>query len=229
MKLTKAKLIKVVEKKMYSLGYRYLKDSTTGAQGLFAKIVNAQYILTFGLTISRLYDSSFTATFYLSKSTRWGSVWGDIPEESFGRIGKFLSNDKEKEKILDYWWDGDEAGLVDFLSVIPEAEIRFLSQEDIFLQIDKSEEVKEFVEDALLSFSILNQKEMVLKLRDLADSGEKNIPAQLFDIAKDVLQLNRREYINKNTIQNLAADIWYQIQLADLKELEQGKNPEWLS
>ena len=69
MKLTKAKLIKAVKPKLESLGYTFIKDSTSGAQGLFGKKIDSDMYLMLGLTIHRFYDDQFTGDFYLSTNT----------------------------------------------------------------------------------------------------------------------------------------------------------------
>lgn len=90
MKLTKAKLINATQDKIKNLGYKLFVDSITGADGLFIKRIRDEYFLSLGLERSNYYDSKFSASFYLSKTTIWGAWWGDIPKESYQRgAGKF--------------------------------------------------------------------------------------------------------------------------------------------
>ena len=53
MKLSKAKLIKMVKARMEDLGYTEFKESTGGSQGLFVKDLGGSFYLTLGLTIHR--------------------------------------------------------------------------------------------------------------------------------------------------------------------------------
>lgn len=136
MKLSKAKLIKMVKASLEDLGYTEFKESTGGSQGLFVKDLGRGFYLTLGLTIHRYYDSAFTGDFYLSKTTRFASLWGDIPRESYERPS-FLLTDEERSVYLedeinvkaarDIWWDGsDENSVLDFLRVIEVTEPRFV-------------------------------------------------------------------------------------------------------
>src|ERR1700712_5244362 len=98
MKLTKQNLIRITKKGLRELGYLEVKDTTSGAQGLYIKLIENDLYLTLGLTISRYYDSMFTASFYLSKTTIWAAIWGNMPENAYKRAGSFLTI--EERKIL---------------------------------------------------------------------------------------------------------------------------------
>ena len=93
MKLTKVKLIQAIKPGLEKLGYLYLKDSISGAQGLFGKKLSNEMYLTLGLTIHRFYDDAFTGSFYLSKTTEWAACYGNIPKECYKRPGYFLSKE----------------------------------------------------------------------------------------------------------------------------------------
>ena len=75
MKLTKAKLEKILTPSLESMGYTKFKDTISGFQGLYVKKISPDLFLTLGMTISRYFNDSFTGNFYLSKSTRIGSIW----------------------------------------------------------------------------------------------------------------------------------------------------------
>lgn len=146
MKLTKAKLTKVLKPEMENLGYHWFKDSISGAQGLFAKKVNDSLYLTVGLTIHRYYEDAFTADLYLSKTTNIYCTWGDIPKDSIERPG-FLMTDEELAKykeydnlIKDIWWSCDNS-LDDFLYAIHLTAPRMYHNEDLVRRIWSSKEV----------------------------------------------------------------------------------------
>jgi len=83
MKLTKSQLIRLARIGLEELGYQQVRDTITAAQGLYIKAFQNGFYLTLGLTISRYYESKFTASFYLSKSIIWAAFWGDIPKNSY--------------------------------------------------------------------------------------------------------------------------------------------------
>ncbi len=107
MKLSKAKLIKLVKPKLEDLGYTEFKYS--GWQGLFVKKLEDGLYLSLGLTIHRYYDTAFTGDFYLSTNTCIGAQWGDIPKECYKRPGHFLLKE-ERELYLDK--EHNETGVV---------------------------------------------------------------------------------------------------------------------
>ena len=151
MRLSKAKLIKLLKPRLESLRYVEFKDSRSGFQGLFVKKVNTDFYLSLGLTIHRYYDSAFTGDFYLSKNTIIGATWGDIPGDSYKRPGFLLTKDERsiyyKDEInvegsYNIWWDGNNADSIDdFLKVIETTEPRFINQIDLFNKIEHSKEI----------------------------------------------------------------------------------------
>lgn len=147
MKLTKAKLIKVIKPEMENLGFHWFKDSISGAQGLFAKKVNGSLYLTVGLTIHRYYEDAFTADLYLSKTTNIYCTWGDIPKDCIERPG-FLMTDEELAKyregnslIKDIWWSCDHS-MDDFLCAIRLSAPRMYHNDDLIRRIRSSKEVE---------------------------------------------------------------------------------------
>jgi len=93
MKLTKVRLVKLTRVQLSKLGYQEMKDSVTGANGLFVRSLGDGFYLSLGFVISNYYESKFTAAYYLSQSTRWSSWWNDIPVESYRRPGDFLEKE----------------------------------------------------------------------------------------------------------------------------------------
>jgi hypothetical protein len=224
MKLSKAKLIKMVKTRLEDLGYTEFKESTGGSQGFFVKYLGNGFYLTLGLTIHRYYDSAFTGDFYLSKTTRWAAVWGDIPRESFQRPS-FLLTDAERSVYLedeinvkgarDIWWDGsNEDSVLDFLRVIEVTEPRFVNQPGLFQIIEQSQGVKTLADyseavrrkvalnDIGGSFSFLPTKEVDM------------IPIVWFKAAEKVL-IERKGVLNANTVRLLAADAYRQNRIVE--------------
>ncbi|MBO9674160.1 MAG: hypothetical protein J7577_11990 [Sphingobacteriaceae bacterium] len=108
------------------------------ADALYLKIIDNQLYLTLGFTYSNFNVGKFTAAFYLSKVTIWGAVWGDIPPESYERIGAFLEaterlellqEEYTKNYVNDSWWDMNDIGAMEkFLKAVQITEDRFLAQ-----------------------------------------------------------------------------------------------------
>ncbi|MBL0335902.1 MAG: hypothetical protein IPP73_11560 [Chitinophagaceae bacterium] len=81
-----------------------------------------------------------------------GAIWGDIPSESYERPGKFLTKDERglyldkehnAEGVIDAWWTADRKGDYNyFIDVIKITEPRFLKQDNLFANVEKSEDVK---------------------------------------------------------------------------------------
>ncbi|SCW65912.1 hypothetical protein [Mucilaginibacter sp. NFR10] len=224
--MTKDKLIRLTKEQLRTLGYKFIKDSLTGAQGLFLKQVNDKYFVMLGLTISKNYPEMFTASFYLSKITIWGALWGDIPCESYERISKFL-NIEERRRLLDDrfclpgivdgWWKADENGIVDFLNTLKITEIRFLSQENLFEKIESSRDIQELFN---LSKKVINRIKVnddgYYTLRFCPSKPIDDIPADWFKAAEKVI-IDEKSILNANTVKRLAADAFRQKLAADDK------------
>jgi hypothetical protein len=227
MKLTKDNLIKKSANDLAELGYSYIKDSVTGADGLFGKVIEEEYFLTFGLTISRYYDSRFTGAFYLSKTTRWGSLWGDIPKESYQRIGQYLQKkereaylEKEysKEGVVDAWWDSiDNGSFNSFFEVVKITEKRFLNQDNLFLKIERSREIHELVEQSSAVTKIIKQGDNYESEHKFIPKRKvDDIPIEWFKAAEITLQ-REKGILNVNTVMQLGADAWRQNLLLNIK------------
>ncbi len=222
MKLTKNKLIYLVKDELEKLGYTYITDSLTGAQGLFAKNVRGIYYITLGLEISKYYDSMFSASYYFSKTTRWSSVWGDIPRDSFERVGvllhrnernKLLSDEYNKEGVIDAWWNIKEpTSIPNFIETIKISEVRFQGNKMLIKSIDESTEIAELFELAQKTKDAVKNKQICSKLEYQPNKIIDEIPFIWFEAAETVLR-NNRGILNKNTVKLLAADAWRQVTL----------------
>jgi hypothetical protein len=219
MKLTKQKLILLTKKNIELLGYWYVTDSVTGAQGLYIKKVNDSLFLSLGLTISRYYYSMFTATFYLSKTTTWSATWGDIPSISYKRVGHFLTQE-EREKLLDEqeskpgmkdaWWNSN-SDLNNFFEAVAIAESRFLNQPGLYDSVQKSIEINKMESLVKKVINMINEdtfsNEYVYRFTP-AKSIDK-IPIDWFKAAERVIE-NQGDILNANTVKFLATDAYRQ-------------------
>ncbi len=222
MKLTKTQLIKKVKDILKDLGYLELKDTLTGATGLFIKQTENGFYLTLGLEISNYYDSNFSASYYYSKTTRWGSIWGDIPKGSYERIGHLLTSEERifyleseynEEGLTDAWWNGNKESEVEkFLDVVRITEKRFLAEEGLLSAIENSSEVKQ----------LADYSSRVIKLMDLGGSNRAehrfvpqkpidDIPIDWFKAAENIILNSDGDLnANANTVKLLAADAYRQ-------------------
>lgn len=214
MKLSKSKLINAVTPELEKCGYTMFKD--TLGQGLWCKKVRNGLYLTLGGVIHRFYDNAFTGDFYLSKTTRWASMWGDIPRLCYKRIGDILTDEEMKrynalidEEPAGWWVYKDKSSACDFAEAVKEAERRFINQPDLIEQIEHSIEVKTLYDCAQ---SVIKNMES-----DIIDGDYEYIPAkQVDDIPLDwfkaaewVLKETQCP-LNVNTVKLLAADAYRQ-------------------
>jgi hypothetical protein len=223
MKLTKNKLIKLTKDQIESLNYREVKDTITGAQGLYIKLINKDLYLTLGLTISRYYESKFTGAFYLSKLTSWSMFGGDIPMSSYQRIGRFLTIEERsklleieysKDGVIDAWWDvSSEQSIISFIEAIRITERRFLSQPHLMEDILGSNDVARFENRARLvtkkvnSIDDVTYKDVMYKF--IPTKPVDDIPIEWFKAAELVL-IEEHAVVNTNVVKNLGADAYRQ-------------------
>lgn len=222
MKLTKAKLIKLVKPGLGKLGFTEFKETTEGSQGFFAKKLKNGFYLTLGLIIHRYYDSAFTGAFYFSKTTRWASVWGDIPDESYKRPGHLLKDGERSiypedeinvKGAYDIWWDGnDEKSVLDFLRVIELTEPRFVNQPGLMRKIEQSQDIQALSNYSeavkkLVSTNQINGSFSFLPVKEV-----DGIPLDWFKASEKVLK-ESKGILNANTVKLLAADAYRQKQL----------------
>lgn len=222
MKLTKAKLIKLVKPGLEKLGFTEFKETTEGTQGLFIKKLENGLYLTLGLIIHRYYDDAFTGAFYLSKTTRWSSVWGDIPNDSYKRPGHLLTEEElsiyHKDEtnikgVYDIWWNGsDEKSVLDFLQTLDLTELRFINQPELLKKIEQSQEIQ-----TLFGYSEAVKKTVSLNETSgsysfLPTKEVDKIPLVWFKASEKILKENKG-ILNANTVKLLAADAYRQNQL----------------
>jgi len=224
MKLTKNRLLKLTRAGLEKLGYCEFKDTQTGANGLFLKLIKEKYFLTLGLTISRYYDSRFTASYYFSKTTRWSAVWGDIPVESYQRIGRHLTIeerqlllDKEhsQEGVIDAWWH--EKDIDKFFQTIKLTEGRFLNQHNLFFKIENSVEIYKLSHYSSNVITAVNEGKVdeSIDYDFIPEAPIDDIPLPWFKAAEAVL-LKEKGILNSNTVKSLASDAWRQNELRKL-------------
>jgi len=219
MKLSKARLIKLVKSGLEKLGFMEFNDTINGTQGFFTKKLESGLYLTLGLIIHRYYDDAFTGAFYLSKTTRWGSVWDDIPKESYRRPGYFLT-DRERSIYpeneintigsYDIWWNGsDEKAILNFLRVIELTEPRFANQSDLIRKIENSQEIKMLSKYADKVNDFVGKNQLQGSYKFTPSKEVDNIPMDWFKASEKVLNDNKG-ILNANTVKLLASDAYRQ-------------------
>ncbi len=212
MKLTKNKLLKTVKSKIENLDYREFKDSVNGSQGLFIKKLPNDLYLSLGLTISRFCEDVFTASFYLSKTTRWSSMWGDIPRKSYERASHFLTM-QERELVLindDEWRNAFDNNHIDkFIQTISLTENRFLSQKSLIQSINNSEVVLrlQYLTKCTMEKAISHKVQKTFNFQPKKNIDD--IPCVFFQSAETVLN-EENEILNNHTVKILASDAWRQ-------------------
>lgn len=226
MKLTKAKLEKILTPPLESIGYTLFKDTISGFQGLFVKKLSTDLFLTLGMTISRYYDDSFTGNFYLSKTTRIGSVWGDIPEKSYERLGFLLTEeelknyrDEENSLLRDVWWKGFiPASVDDFIFRVKQCETRICNDMILREQIVKSIEVNKLHEYSVKVMEIVDNLPKRDNYNFIPIKEIDNIPMKWFMASEEVLH-SSNSILNKNTVRDLASDAFIQFSLRNRRDL----------
>lgn len=220
MKLKKKTLILLVRDGLKEMGYTEVEDSITGAQGLFIKIIKNEYFLCLGLTISNFYESRFTATFYLSKTTRWGATWDDIPDDSYVRAASLLT-EEQRIRLLDqelnansktdgWWLANDNKEIHNFIESVQNAEKRIINDNRLFQSIDRSIEINNLVGYVVEVFKIVKSGvDNTFKYRFLPTNNIDDIPMEWFKAAETALT-KMGGILNKYTVIDLAADAWRQ-------------------
>jgi len=223
-KLTKKKLISLTKKGLSYLGYTPIKTTIIPAQGLYIKTVGELY-LSLGLTIHRFYDCKFTGDYYLSKITSWATYWGDIPKNSYCRVGQFLTEEergdllhKDQSKVgIDAWWDLDDEGAVEnFLEAVRITESRFVNQEGLIDAIAHSKDIDEMWKLGQSTLDIVTAN--ALSAGDFKFTPNKSIddiPLEWFMAAEQAIK-TEGIILNVNTVKNLAARAYVQNTLASI-------------
>jgi hypothetical protein len=224
MKLKKSKLLEITRDKILALGYTEFKDTLMGTEGLFIKRLTNGFLLSLGLEMSRLYDSRFTASYYLSKTTRWGATWGDIPAECYSRIGRFLTTEERKlyldaeyskEGVIDAWWHANEDGSFEnFFRVLEITEPRFLNQENFFSKIENSSEVRELVSysSEVIALVVDGKIPSQYDYKFIPSTPVDDAPMEWFKAAEMAIS-KQRGILNPNTVKKLGTDAWRQYKI----------------
>ncbi|OKS87276.1 hypothetical protein [Mucilaginibacter polytrichastri] len=218
MKLTKNQLIKATKAEIEILNYREVKDTITGAQGLYIKSIDKNLYLTLGLTISKYYESKFTRAFYLSKLTSWSMFGGDIPKESYQRVGRFLTieersrlleSEYSKNGVIDAWWDiSIEQSINNFIEAIRITEGRFLNQPHLIDNILRSNDVSRLETRVQLVIKRVNSIDDVI-YKYIPTKPVDDIPMEWFKAAELVL-IEEHAILNANAVKSLGADAYRQ-------------------
>ena len=219
MKLTKTKLEKILTPSLESMGYTKFKDTISGFQGLYVKKISLDLFLTLGTSISRYFNDSFTGNFYLSKSTRIGSIWGDIPKKSYERIGFLLTDEEldnyrdEGSQLRDIWWKAFAPSSVDdFLFRVKQCEPRICNDLILREEIEKSIDVKKLHELSIKVMEIVDNLPEQCNYKFIPPKEIDGIPMKWFMAAEKVL-CSSKSVINKNTVKDLASDTYIQFQI----------------
>ena len=230
MKLTSAKLISKLKRRLQSLGFTYFKE--TGMTGTFKMKVDGGLYLTLSLTIDRWNDSMFTGEYSLSLTTRWGYTIGDIPRDSYKRISYVLSDEEraryskeENPNVKDLWWDGmDEADVNSFLEVIELTYKRFSSNPDLVQRIHQSNDAKLLAKLSQETIDCVNKGNFAQDLECQPNKEIDFIPFEWFKAAETVLRQNGSTLHEAGVIV-LASDAYRRSVLDGCAELKLKKSP----
>ena len=230
MKLTSAKLISKLKRRLQSLGFTYFKE--TGVTGTFKMKVDGGLCITLSLTVDRWCDSMFTGEYSLSLTTRWGYTIGDIPRDSYKRISYVLTDEEraryskeENPNVKDLWWDGmDEADVNSFLEVIELTYKRFSSNPDLVQRIHQSNGAKLLAKLSQETIDCVIKGEFAQNLECQPNKEIDFIPFEWFKAAETVLKQNGSTLHETNVIQ-LASDAYRRSVLDGCAELKLKKSP----
>ncbi len=216
MNLNKKKLINELERGLTKQGFVEFKETFLGADGFFVKKIQPNLYLSLGLVISRFEKENFTGSFYLSKTTCWSCTWGDIPKNSYQRIG-FLLNDRKKTSLLgadyevveDNWWNATSPNAFDnFINAVQVAEINFITPE-LIQDIEKSSDVTNLYELASKVITKIKEKkdneDLEFQFTPLKEVD--NVPRVWFQKAEIILKENK-QIVNQNKVRLLASDAY---------------------
>lgn len=228
MKLTSAKLISKLKRRLQSLGFTYFKE--TGVTGTFKMKVDGGLYLTLSLTIDRWNDSMFTGEYSLSLTTRWGYTIGDIPRDSYKRISYVLSDEErvhyskgENPNVKDLWWDGmDESDVNSFLEIVELTCKRFSSDSDLVKRIHQSNDAKLLAKLSQETIDCVNKGNFAQDLECQPDKEIDFIPFEWFKAAETVLRQNGST-LHETGVIVLASDAYRRSVLDGCVELQRGK------
>lgn len=199
MKLTKAKLNRLVRKGIENLGYTYFKNNFY--QGLYAKYLGDGFYLTIGLIIDRYYDDAFTAQMYLSNTTSIGESGVDFPISADTRPGFLLT--KEELSIYyiagslndikgspDIWWHSDPEGpnnIPNFLQTLEKAETRLLEKKELFESIRKSTFAYNLLKESEIVIDIFKRNKLNGEYKFIPKKEVNDIPMNWFKAAEEAI------------------------------------------
>lgn len=148
MKLTKAKLIKLLKPTLESYGYTFFESK--GSQGLFGKKVDEDMYLMLSMSIHRYYDDRFTANYCLSNvaAEGLGPFAGTFWKECMKRPVELLTPEEALfycgRRRCDIWWESfREDSLEDFFRMIRLTESRMAENQVLKEKIRSSEYLKQ--------------------------------------------------------------------------------------
>ena len=228
MKLTSAKLISKLKRRLQSLGFTYFKE--TGVTGTFKMKVDGGLYITLSLTIDRWYDSMFTGEYSLSLTTRWGYTIGDIPHDSYKRISYVLTDEErvryskeESPNVKDLWWDGmDETDVNSFLEIVELTYKRFSSDSDLVKRIHQSNDAKLLAKLSQETIDCVIKGEFAQDLECQPDKEIDSIPFEWFKAAETVLRQNGST-LHETGVIVLASDAYRRSVLDGCVEMKHGK------
>ena len=228
MKLTSAKLISKLKRRLQSLGFTYFKE--TGVTGTFKMKVDGDLYITLSLTVDRWYDSMFTGEYSLSLTTRWGYTIGDIPHDSYKRISYVLTDEErvryskeESPNVKDLWWDGmDETDVNSFLEIVELTYKRFSSDSDLVKRICQSNDAKLLAKLSQETIDCVNKGNFAQDLECQPNKEIDFIPFEWFKAAETVLRQNGST-LHETGVIVLASDAYRRSVLDGRVELQRGK------
>ena len=223
MKLTKQKLNKLISQDIVNLGYKEFKDSTTGAHGLYVKAIeNTDLFITLGMIIHRYYDFAFTFAFYFSKTTRWSSLWGDIPKASYVRPGcllgadelnQFFKDERNPANNKDLWWNEyNDKIKQDIIKIINITEMRLVNNFELRNLINSSTEVRLLRQLSDDTIRVFKERNLNSVFDFQPNKPIDNTPLEWFKAAEIALLLNKED-LNSNTVKQLGTDAYRQFSI----------------
>ena len=182
MKLKQKTLVALVRPLFKSMGFTCFKDTISGVSTLFCKKIKDDLYLSIGMNINRFYDSMFTCDMYLSRTTNFASLWGDIPRESYRRPGFFLTQEElktystESNLVRDIWWNASSvASISSFAKTLDISVPRFCKSSEIVDKIYASKDVAILAE---LSHEVITK---IKNNEYVSDNDYKFVPKKEID------------------------------------------------
>lgn len=225
MNLTKKKLITMVQPMFDRLGFVRFSATISKNSSLFVKKVDEGLFLTIGMNIHRFYDSMFTCDMYLSRTTNFACLWGDMPRSSYSRPGRFLTKaelecySQDGDNVADIWWDAGEAASVQSFSKVLQIAVERMSNDkqiihDLFLSHDV---------EVLYEFSH-SVKDICTSKKLIPDGSFHKIPSKELDgipmcwFCAAELALTNTSFFNERWVKYIAADAYRQFMLDNTKQ-----------